>query len=304
MLIKNALFFAILLEYIFQTGYTVYMKLLTINEKIAFTHPSRDVDFNIWQQTKTMPHKHTFYELFIVTEGTLNHVINGKKEVFGKGTVRFIRPDDFHFQKALKNKNTKTINLSFTENFLNHYADFNEKTVRHLTEFQDSIIIKLNDAELSYITEYANKIIQAKNEERETSLINHLILFCLEKIPNIGKHRQKYPEWLNDLLNYIENLSDFSITIPKIAKTTNYSPSRLAVLFKQYTGETLVRYFAKTKIKRACNMLRNTNFSILDISVQLGYSSVSHFNRIFKEQLSCTPTEYRSQFGNNQREYR
>lgn len=270
------------------------MKLLTINEQLAFKHPERDVDFHIWQQLYTIPHSHTFYEFFIVTEGSVLHNINGKKEVLRCGTLRFIQNNDYHYQKS-KNGG-KTINVSFTDNFLTHYRYFNPNIVNILTSAQNEIILKLSENELTQVLQIADKILQARNSETEITMINYLILFCLQKIPDYSITKKKYPAWLSNLLNHLNYASNLSISIPACAELAGYSTSRLAVLFKQYTGQTLVHYLSKIKLTRACNMLRNTDLSVLTISVQLGYSSISHFNKIFKQRFNLTPTQYRTQY--------
>lgn len=49
------------------------------------------------------------------------------------------------------------------------------------------------------------------------------------------------------------------------------------------------------KINNACDMLKNTDTSILEISNTLGYASLSHFNRVFKEYIGITPASYRKE---------
>ena len=45
--------------------------------------------------------------------------------------------------------------------------------------------------------------------------------------------------------------------------------------------------------KHACYLLKNTRWSILDISIQCGYASLSIFNRSFKQIVGMNPTAYR-----------
>ena len=50
------------------------------------------------------------------------------------------------------------------------------------------------------------------------------------------------------------------------------------------------------KCERACILLGTTRLSILEISTALGYDSLSHFNRIFKEYTGVSPGAYRNSF--------
>ena len=56
------------------------------------------------------------------------------------------------------------------------------------------------------------------------------------------------------------------------------------------------QFINETKIKTAQNMLRYSDFSILDISVSLGFSSQSAFSTIFKKVTGMTPKAYRDTY--------
>ena len=52
-------------------------------------------------------------------------------------------------------------------------------------------------------------------------------------------------------------------------------------------------YFRKEKIESAKEMLKDSEYTVYEIAMILGFSSESHFIRAFKEQMSETPGEYR-----------
>ena len=72
-----------------------------------------------------------------------------------------------------------------------------------------------------------------------------------------------------------------------------FSQVHINRLFKQYMGTTIGSYFNNIKLKYACKLLETSNFTVLEIASRIGYSSLSHFNRIFKAKFGCTPKEYR-----------
>ena len=65
------------------------------------------------------------------------------------------------------------------------------------------------------------------------------------------------------------------------------------MLFKQYTGKTIVSYLNDLKLIRAKELLRNTDYTIGEIAVDLNYESVSSLNHNFKRFTGLTPTEFR-----------
>ena len=74
---------------------------------------------------------------------------------------------------------------------------------------------------------------------------------------------------------------------------TPFSYSRLSRLFKLYIGKSLIEYINNLKIVYAKKELRMTQKKIIEISLDLGYDSVSSFNHIFKAATTLTPSQYR-----------
>ena len=81
--------------------------------------------------------------------------------------------------------------------------------------------------------------------------------------------------------------------LEKIIQLSGYSHSHLCKIFKQKTGQSLKDYHTQLKVEYAVSLLLNAQLSILDISTALGYSSLSHFIKIFKAHTSLTPVQYR-----------
>ena len=69
--------------------------------------------------------------------------------------------------------------------------------------------------------------------------------------------------------------------------------SAVSKLFSQNENVTLEHYFILQKIEKVKELLLYDEFSLTEISGQLGYKSVQHFSRIFKEYYNYTPMEYR-----------
>jgi AraC-like DNA-binding protein len=58
---------------------------------------------------------------------------------------------------------------------------------------------------------------------------------------------------------------------------------------------SISEYLSRSRIDMAKLILRDSRTPVLEISERLGFSSVSHFNRLFKEIVGVTPTEYRKE---------
>lgn len=89
--------------------------------------------------------------------------------------------------------------------------------------------------------------------------------------------------------NYLSPLSlDFLSTLIPCDKFT------LCKLFKNATGGTVVDYINFIRIRKAYELLLDTEKSMLEISLECGFASVQYFNRCFKQNTGCTPSAYRN----------
>lgn len=125
--------------------------------------------------------------------------------------------------------------------------------------------------------------------------INNVDLF-----PNTRSHKQKeYLQKFNEVLDYIDSHYTEELTLDNIADFSGFSKYHFTRLFKQYTDSTFYDYLIYRRIKAAEELLANPELSITEIALQSGFSSISTFNRIFKQKKGCTPSEYRSLYSMN-----
>ncbi len=89
---------------------------------------------------------------------------------------------------------------------------------------------------------------------------------------------------------------DKPLAIKKYATECNLSTSRFSHLFKECTGQSPQAYFIGVKIKKACELLENTDLSISEISEQVGISDQNYFSRLFKKYTSKSPSAYKNSF--------
>jgi transcriptional regulator GlxA family with amidase domain len=94
-----------------------------------------------------------------------------------------------------------------------------------------------------------------------------------------------------------ENISQ-KINLQQIADSLNLSKFYFSKKFLQHTGVSPIRYFLELKIKHACKLLDESNISVKDVALQIGYDDPYYFSRLFKKIMGLSPTQYRqSQYG-------
>lgn len=96
-------------------------------------------------------------------------------------------------------------------------------------------------------------------------------------------------------LDYIEENYMQSFTIEYLADLCHLSATHFRRLFHDIIGTSPLDFVNNTRIMKACNLLRSTEESILNISEMVGFRSVSSFNRYFIKIMQMSPREYRKE---------
>lgn len=96
-------------------------------------------------------------------------------------------------------------------------------------------------------------------------------------------------------LEYIEeHYGQQDLSLDAISKLLELNPVYFSRLFKRSTGHGFTEYLNYVRVTKSEELLRTTDLTILEISLEVGFSSVSYYNRIFKRIKNCTPSIYRS----------
>ena len=88
--------------------------------------------------------------------------------------------------------------------------------------------------------------------------------------------------------NYAEH-----ITLETLTSLTHMNKYYMAHSFTKFTGMSPIQYLNRRRLETACQLLRDTDYSVSDISSQTGFSSQSYFTQIFRKFYGITPIKYR-----------
>lgn len=103
----------------------------------------------------------------------------------------------------------------------------------------------------------------------------------------------KKRSYVEDSLQYIENNYDHSFSIQEIADSLGLERTYLYRLFKKATGFSPQEYLLDYRIRKACELLQNTDLPIAQISRSVGYEDSLYFSRLFKQYMKSSPSSYR-----------
>ncbi len=103
----------------------------------------------------------------------------------------------------------------------------------------------------------------------------------------------KYAEKFRLILKYIEKNYMNDITLEGLAYMAGYSTFHFSRIFKKYSNTTFINFLNKRRVKAAELLLLESGSSITDVAMQVGFASLTTFNRVFKSINGCTPSEYK-----------
>ena len=83
------------------------------------------------------------------------------------------------------------------------------------------------------------------------------------------------------------------LDVPAVAAVAHVSPAHFSRSFRAVFGETPGRYLQRRRVERSMFLLRETDRSITDICLDVGFTSLGTFSRMFRQVVGETPSEYR-----------
>jgi AraC family transcriptional regulator len=100
---------------------------------------------------------------------------------------------------------------------------------------------------------------------------------------------------LKQITHWIETHLDAEFDLDRLAARADLSKYHFHRLFKRATGLTPAKYQLQARMNEARRRLRETEQSVIEVALDLGYSSPSHFAQVFRRETRMTPSDYRRQ---------
>ncbi|KJS87018.1 MAG: AraC family transcriptional regulator [Peptococcaceae bacterium BICA1-8] len=125
---------------------------------------------------------------------------------------------------------------------------------------------------------------ECQNDKMNTAAINQLLHYSFQ----LMHQNQEYPS-----IRYIHQYYHTNISLEKLATLEHYHVSYYSQWFQRKMGVSLQTYIQKVRLHEAKRLLRETNYSLLDIAQQIGYEHQASLTRLFKQFEGITPSVYR-----------
>lgn len=105
--------------------------------------------------------------------------------------------------------------------------------------------------------------------------------------------RQQDDDVATKVIHFLEENLERGITLKDICAFAGLSQSRLSNVFRQRIGYSPMSYFILLKMKKACELLDDTDMKINQISLKLGFDDPYYFSRQFSSTVGMSPTAFR-----------
>ena len=138
---------------------------------------------------------------------------------------------------------------------------------------------------------YVNKVMRINNQEDLCAWISTALNEFIELVYSSQDARKV--SQIRPAINYIDANYNKPITLAEVAKASHLSVSRLAHIFKEQMGITIIDYLTSVRIERAKQLLLATDQNCTEICFEVGYNNQSYFTRTFKGLVGMTPRQFK-----------
>lgn len=279
-----------------------------MNEKLPISSlnpiKARHYDYNCF----TYPwHFHSQYEIMYVKEGVgqcfvgdaIHRYSDGDLILFGTNLPHYMNSDD-----AYKSKNdglrVKGTIIQFEKDFMSYSID-NYPQFSHIKALLEDAGRGLHfpKESSSSISGMVEGIPEMEGLTQVTSLLTLLQEMAMSKEKSFlasphfhGSFPEQGGSRVEKIISFINGNYTRAISLHEIASMAAMNRSAFCRYFKEQTGKTFMEYVMEMRIGYACKLLALGEMNIYSISLECGFDSITHFNRIFKRSMKYTPTQY------------
>lgn len=237
---------------------------------------------------------HHFFELTYVDIGTLHTEVDGVSYTLNEKELIIYGPGQFHSQHT-DDQTVSYVTVMFTmENISPDLPDdWYNVLINRVFPYNKKIytLIKTLVQESSTGTPYMNSLMHCLLTETVIRLLQDV--YTTPMVQPSSVVRQNYQDELFErILAYVESKIYEPLTVADICRQFSLSRSTLQLLFRNTVNQSPKKYISDMKLERSCQMLRENKYTISEISLKLGYSSIHYFSNAFNQKYHIPPSEY------------
>lgn len=256
-------------------------------------------------------HWHPEIELTLVMEGQISYQVNDQIYQLHAGEGLFCNSNALHTGHMINGQDCYYISTTFhpriiygfegsilQQEFVNPmtaegtYASF---TFHPDTPWQAHILDSLHKIYQLYLEHPASFEMQVQQQLSSIWLSLYNQVNQTEYKSVHGAKTGRDIERLRNILSFIQEHYSEKITLEDISEQINICKSECCRFFKRHMNESLFDYLMYYRVEKSLPLLAENSLSITEIAERAGFSSSGYFSRVFREQMHCSPTQYRNE---------
>ena len=238
---------------------------------------------------------HDFFELTYVDTGLLYTEVDGCSYTLKEKEMIIYAPGQFHSQSTGPDQSASYVTILFTmkNTSPNLPGNWYDVLINRVFPYNKKIytLIKTIVQESTTGIAYMDSLMHCLLTETIIRLLQGTYVSPVHQPTTVT--RQNYQEELFErILSYVETNICEPLTIAEICQHFSLSRSSLQILFKNAVNQSPKKFISDMKLEKSCQMLRESKYTISEISLKLGYSSIHYFSNAFNQKYHMSPSEY------------
>jgi AraC-like DNA-binding protein len=269
--------------------------------------PINNYHIDLYDRTLLLDcHWHEEMELFKVLKGRFRFQIASDFYQVDEGDLLFVNSGELHSAEADKNTDASYQAVVFSPQMLAAAMgeQISAKYLAPLLEGRLKVQRLFENNEISGIQMQKDfgSIFQLLSEKPiayeillKASLLDIFGLLVTSRAETYPKdiHIAQPVGYIKEAISYMQNHYSEKITVAMIARYCNISEGYFSRQFHHYVLNSPICYLNRLRLLYSAEMLNNTDKKILDIALDCGFCSFSYFIHVFRENMGCSPSEYR-----------
>lgn len=279
-----------------------YQEVNKENHESTFSVDRMDRIYAVRKGKPDEPHRHNFYTVLLVENGSGKHNIDFHEFELGKRQIFFVAPGQVH--QIIEETASKGFVFTFSEQFLidNRISRefISEIHVFETYGYSPPIILSENQFEsLKSKAESIEEVYVSNMSFKNQALASWLRLFLIESFnacnqseavnQSVESGAQLFRSFKRFLEKYYATQHQGAYYASALNVTTDY----LNRVSKLYSGKTTKEHIQSRITVEAKRMLYFTDFSAKQIAFELGFEDASNFSSFFKKCVGVSPSQYR-----------
>ena len=239
-----------------------------------------------------------YYVLIYVISGEARLSVNGKACHLIEFDYIFLHLNDlWRFDSS--EPNTEIIVIYMKSDELQKFYTFYGDNVQNYFESNRGLIKVSGDFNVKFkVDEIYGRLVKYGDPNRLLCrLITTEILTGIIRKMHRQMNSDEIPAEFVQALVTMRNFMNLREGVSALERITRYSRAQLCRLVKKYYNMTPQEYIAEIRLSFAYNLIRFSNMDYASIAEKVGYSSISHLYRKFKDRYQITPAELRKKEG-------